>query len=137
MQGINPKRRTIMAVAVSIDKSNVAQNEADNSVQHVRGSFTLSGNYGGSSTHGDTVNFSSVYGIQSRSKPLKVEVYEAPNKGTLPTGYIFTYCPGTSAADGVLNICTAIGTELTQASAYAAGLTGAAIKFEALFPAFV
>ena len=126
-----------MAVAVSIDKTNPAQNEADISVQQVRGVFTLSGNYGGAATHGDTVNFSSVYGIQSRSKPIKVEVYEAPAAGTVPTGYIFTYCPGSNATNGVLNICTAIGTELAQASAYAAALTNAAIRFEALFPAFV
>ena len=126
-----------MAVAVSVDKTNPAEGETNSQVQAVRGSFVLSGNYGGASTHGDTVNFSTVYGIQSRSRPIKVEVFEAPNAGTLPTGYIFTYCPGSNATNGVLNIMTAIGTELTQASAYAAGLTGAAIRFEALFPVFV
>ena len=127
-----------MAIAVSID-STYAQNDTTQSTQIVRGTLKFSGNY---ATHGDTLSFANVYGIQSRSVPLRVFVYEAPAAGTSPSGYVYIFCPGTTNANGKLTVFTtgtASGDALNElaAGAYPAGITGAAVKFEAVFPTFV
>ena len=97
--------------------------------------LTLTGNYGGAATHGDTIDFSSL-GIASDSVPDVVDIFEAPPAGTAPNGYIFTFCPGTTQKNGVLTIVNNL-TEYTQGSAYSAGLLGATIKIWAEFPAFI
>ena len=102
----------------------------------VQGTLTLSGNYGGAATHGDTLSFASLDQIKSDSLPTMVDIYEAPAAGTAPNGYIFGYCPGTTPANGVMTVMNNL-TEYTQATAYSAGLLAAVIKFWAEFPLFV
>jgi hypothetical protein len=71
-----------------------------------------------------------------------VEVWEDPPAGTVPTGYTFTFCPGTTQQNGVLNI---LGTgaaaggpaqEYTEASAYSAALLAAVLRIRAWFPSY-
>jgi hypothetical protein len=99
----------------------------------VQGTITLTGNYGGAATHGDTLNFSTLIGNQSNSIPKYVELWEAPAAGTAPTGYLFLFCPGTTPANGVLCILNNL-TEYTQGSAYNAALLGVTLNFLAYFP---
>jgi hypothetical protein len=96
----------------------------------IKGQITLTGNYGGASTHGDTLSFAGFDQIKSNSVPELVQVFENPAAGTAPTGYLFTFCPGTTNANGVLNINNNL-TEYAEASAYSAGLLAASIMFRA------
>ena len=127
-----------MAIAAAIDNT-YARNDTTEATQIVRGTLTFSGDY---ATHGDTLSFANVYGIQSHTVPLRVFVYEAPPAGTSPSGYIYIFCPGTTIANGALTIFTtgtASGDPLNElaAAAYPAGITGAVVKFEAVFSTFV
>jgi hypothetical protein len=124
-----------MATALAVTSS-YAQNDVTSATQIVRGSMTLSGNYGTGSSHGDTVSFANIYGIQSQSIPLRVFIYEAPPSGTAPSFYEANYCPGTTNANGVVNFSLA-GTEYSEGTAYSGALASAVWKFEAVFPAFV
>lgn len=111
--------------------------------QIVRGNITLSGVYGGASTHGDTLNLA-VFPTQSPKTPLRVFIYEQPAAGTAPTGYEFDYGAGTNATNGVFIVlqgnasASSPMSEITAASAYPAALVTAAtagyLKFEAIFP---
>jgi hypothetical protein len=124
-----------MAVKVTVT-SGLSSNDATLSTQVVRGTLTLSGNYGTASSHGDTVSFANVYGIQSRSVPLRVFIYEQPPAGTAPSFYDGIFQPGTTIANGAVNFNLA-GTEYTQGSAYSGALSTAVWNFEAVFPTFV
>jgi hypothetical protein len=111
--------------------------------QIVRGTITLSGVYGGASTHGDTLSLA-VYPTQSPKTPLAVFIYEQPAAGTAPSGYSFLYGAGTNASNGVLIVLQGASgasspqAEITAASAYPTTLVTAAtagyLKFEAVFP---
>ena len=102
----------------------------------VDGTIALTGNYGGASTHGDTLDLTR-FGDLAKSSQLatKVEVWEDPAAGTAPTFYQFVFCPGTTQKNGVLSIGSNL-TEYTQASAYSAGLLAAALRIRAWFPAY-
>jgi hypothetical protein len=89
--------------------------------------IALTANYGGAATHGDTLNFAN-QAVFSNQVPTQVLVFEAPAAGTAPTGYFYTFCPGTTIANGVLSIFQCAGSaapavELTQGAAYPAALT--------------
>jgi hypothetical protein len=124
-----------MAIVATID-SGYAQNDTTQSTQIVRGTLTLSGNYGTSSSHGDTLSFANIYGIQSRSLPLRVFVYEEPAAGVAPSYYDAKYQLGSSIATGAVNFSLA-GTEYTEGSAYSGVLAAAVWKFEAVFAPFL
>jgi hypothetical protein len=126
-----------MATVVTVDPT-YARNDTSQSTQIVRGTITLSGNYGTSTSHGDTLSFANVYGIQSRSIPLRVFIYEQPAAGVAPTFFEATYQAGTTNANGAVNFQKG-GTELTEAVAYSSANVGspAIWKFEAIFPTFV
>jgi hypothetical protein len=113
-----------------------AQNDVTSSTQVARFPITLSGNYGGAATHGDTLDFGKVYGIQSQSVPIRVFVYQQPASGTAPGNCTATFCPGTTIHNGVISFANA-GTELTQGAAYAGAASTATWVVEAVFPAFV
>lgn len=124
-----------MAAAATIDKT-YNRNDTTQATQIARGSITLSGSY---ATHGDTLDLSQLFGVQSRKAPVEVRVFEAPAAGTSPSGYVYIFCPGTDGTNGKLTIFTtgtAAGDPLNElaAGAYPAGLTGATIKFVAFFP---
>jgi hypothetical protein len=109
----------------------------------VDGTIALTANYGGAATHGDTLNLQALQALgQSSQLPTMVEIWEDPPAGTVPTGFEFIFCPGTTAANGVLCILgsgAAAGgpaQEYTEASAYSAGLLAAVIRIRAWFPAY-
>jgi hypothetical protein len=113
-----------------------AANDTTQATQVARFPITLSGNYGGANTHGDTIDFGTVYGIQSQSVPIRVLVYQQPPAGTAPGNCTAIFCPGTTIHNGVISFANA-GTELTEDAAYE-GAAAAAVWFvEAVFPAMV
>lgn len=119
-----------MAATVTVTDVDVTLNKII-----VQGSIALTGNYGGSATHGDTLSFAGTDLIKSNSVPTVVDIYEAPPAGTAPNGYIFSFCPGTTMANGVMTILNNL-TEYTQGSAYSTGLLAAVVRFWAEFPIF-
>lgn len=128
-----------MAIAVTIDSSYQAYTNTTSAEQVVTGTLTLSGNYGATSpsdTHGDTCSFANIYGIQSRSVPSQVLVYQQPASGTAPGNCTGVYCPGSTIANGVVSFANA-GTELTRGSAYTGATSTAVWKFRATFPKFI
>lgn len=81
----------------------------------VDGTAVLSGDY---VANGDTLNLTQLGDLLKTSQlPTKVEVWEDPAAGTLPSFAQFVFCPGTTLANGVLAIAL-IGVEAT-AEAYA------------------
>jgi|ERR1700722_1749601 len=116
--------------------SGYAQNDTTQATQIARFPITLSGNYGGASTHGDTIDFGKVYGIQSQSVPIRVFVYQQPAAGTAPGNCTATFCPGTTIHNGVISFANA-GTELTGGSAYTGAAAAAVWVVEAVFPTLV
>lgn len=122
-----------MSIAVALTNYDTTQNEIV-----VDGTLTLTGNYGGGSTHGDTLNLSGL-DIKSGSVPTRVAIWEAPAAGTSATGYSYNFSPGTTQANGVMQVfgtgasSGAAGTEYTQGSAYSAPLLAAVVKFKAWF----
>ncbi len=102
----------------------------------VEGSLTLSGTYGGASTHGDTMSL--VGFAASDYAPKDVEIWQEPTSGTGPTHYAFLYGRGTTQANGVLIVQDmTTGLEITENSAYPAALTNTDappnIRFKASF----
>lgn len=108
----------------------------------VDGALALSGNYGGGATHGDTLSFAGFDQIKSSEVPTFVEIFEAPTAGNAPTGYSFLYAPGTSQANGLLQVLQGAAAisepqaEITEGAGYPAALTAATanLKFRAYFP---
>jgi hypothetical protein len=98
--------------------------------------LTLSVNYGGAATNGDTLSFATINNplIPSGAVPISVQVYEEPPAGTAPVGYGLTYCPGTTRDNGVVYMAaTPGGVQYTQASAYDAPHLAASIYALATF----
>lgn len=62
--------------------------------------LTLSGSYLGTAA-GDPLDLSKI-GIPSNSVPLFVDIKEAPPAGTLPSGVLWNFAPGTTQANGAL-----------------------------------
>ena len=112
------------------------QNTTDQNTQIARFPITLSGNYGGSTTHGDTIDFGKIYGIQSGSLPIRVFVYQQPASGTAPLVCSGTFCPGSTNHNGVISFFNGT-TELTGGSAYTGAASTAVWFVEAVFMAFV
>ena len=118
-------------VAISL-KTSALPNPVDVTQQEqiVDGYLTLTGNY---PLNGDTVAFGTLDAIKSGVVPTRVEVFEEPPAGTAPTGYQYTYCPGTTINNGVVAILGSLGTQFAT-GAYSAGLLAAVIRFRAWFP---
>jgi X-X-X-Leu-X-X-Gly heptad repeat protein len=118
-----------MAIAVSITGTDFL---VGNEIM-VLGTLTLTGNYGGGATNGDTINLTGFDQIKSSLPPVQIEIFEMPAAGTAATGYSFIFSPGTTLANGVVQLFNGI-TQYAQGSAYGAGQLGAVIKFRAYFP---
>jgi len=132
-----------MSVAVTINSAaalNPAAGIGSNQNELiVSGALTLSGNYGGASTHGDMMNLGTFDKIKSQQPPEKVEVYQEPTAGNAPVIYLFLYGRGTTQANGVLIVTDFAGVEITEGAAYPAALTDptANLRFRAYFPSFI
>ena len=136
-----------MAVAVAITSIVAADPSAGLDSTRTRGiiegTLTLSGNYGGASSHGDTMNLA-VQQYMSDYPPVWVDIREDVGSGNAPLGYSYRYASGTTAANGVLQVlgtqasggATKGLTEFTQNAAYSTGtpsLDGAVLRFKAYF----
>lgn len=87
----------------------------------VEGTLVLSGNYGGASTHGDTMNLAGF--CASDYAPKNVWIYQEPTAGVAPIIYCFLYGRGTTQANGVLIVTDFAGAEITEGDPYPAALT--------------
>ena len=124
-----------MAAVFTINRA-VQPDATDATLQEfiVDGVITLTGNYGGGATNGDTLSFA---GLDVASNQLNwVEIQETPPAGTASTGYTFGFAPGTTNANGVLTIMNGT-TQLTQASAYAAPLLAAVLRARLWFTKYL
>lgn len=93
----------------------------------VTGTITLSGNY---ATDGVTLDLSAL-GIPSGSLPTRVVIFEV---GPAPVyGGIYTYVPGTTQANGKVQLNVSAGTQ-TAVTAFSGLATGFALAFQAWFP---
>ena len=68
--------------------------------------LTLSGSYPGTAA-GDTLSLLGI--VPSNSVPVFVDIKEAPAAGTLPSGVIWNFAPGTTQANGSLQALIAPG----------------------------
>jgi hypothetical protein len=126
-----------MATTITIDNVNQTLNQTV-----ISGTIALTGNYGGASTHGDTLSFLNQDSIKSGSAPVQVRVFETPPAGTSASGFEFSFSPGSDQGNGVLQVfgsaatagANTPGSEYTQAAAYNAALLAAVLKFQAFFP---
>ena len=100
----------------------------------VDGTLTLTGTY---PTNGDTLSLASL-GIPSNSLPNKVEITETTPAPGPQSGYAFRFVPGTTQANGLMEVFNGTTQFTTQAYGTPAfGITGFALKFRAWFPAFI
>jgi len=109
----------------------------------VDGTIALTGNYGGGATHGDTLNLTQLGDLLKSSQlPDKVEIWEDPPAGTVPTGFQFVFCPGTTQSNGVVSI---LGTgaaaggpaqEYAEGTAYSAALLAAVLRIRVWLPRY-
>ena len=106
----------------------------------VFGTLTLSANYGGAATHGDTVDFTKL-GISTDFTPKFVSINEQVAAGSAGSGYLYNFNYGTTLANGVLNIKGSTnaagqgGTEITEGGAYSGftpSLAGVVLNFMAI-----
>ena len=96
------------------------------------GVITLSGSY---VTNGATLDLSTL-GVPSSGLPTRVEIFEITPAPGPAYGGIYTYVPGTTQANGLLQLNVSAGTQ-TAASAYSGLATGFALGFRAWFPSLV
>jgi hypothetical protein len=122
-----------MALAIVVDTLRGVPTVTDKELI-VEGTIVFSGTY---PAGGDTLSFANNNKIQSRAVPLHVEIYEQPVSGGTMTGAEFAFIPGTTQANGILQITTAY-TVAFPTGAYTAALltpaTGTTVKFRAYFP---
>tara|TARA_R110000868_G_scaffold148647_1_gene370711 strand:- start:4345 stop:4728 length:384 start_codon:yes stop_codon:yes gene_type:complete len=95
----------------------------------VKGTITTSANYGSASSHGDTLSLAGL-GVPSGAVPSWVQIVERPAAGTAQTGWTWVFNPGTTQANGVVqmlgNSTSGQGdAEYTQGSAYASATPAA------------
>lgn len=121
-----------MSIVAKLDNQ-LGTNDVTEREQFYQGTLTLSANYGTGTSHGDTLSFASIQGLQSLSKPIRVEIYEQPAAGTAPSFYIAVFQLGSTIANGAVNFALN-GTEYSQGTAYSGAIATAVWKFRAWFP---
>lgn len=117
-----------MAIAIVVSRVDATQQGVT-----IEGTLVPSGNY---PAGGDVVNFSTVPQIPSNAGPLGlVEFNEQPASGATPSGYEFWLIAGSTPANWLFYVVTAVGQPPTQlgAGAYPASLAAATIQFRAFF----
>ena len=126
-----------MAAAVTV--TNI-----DNTMEQfiVDGIIALTGKYGtsgGADPHGDPLDLSGL-GVPSNSLPTLVQIVEQSPAGALSSGNTYEYMPGTTQANGQLQIRAAGGGEITPGGAYGTppfSVTGFVLFIRAWFPSFI
>ena len=100
----------------------------------VDGTLTLSGNY---PTNGDTLDLSQL-GIPSNQVPRLVEIFEVTPAPGPQSGWFFTYLPGTTQANGLMEAFNGTTQFTTQAYGNPPfAIAGFALRFRAWFPSFI
>ncbi len=116
------------------------------------GTITVSGNYGTSTSHGDAFNPLALMfmGMQLMAQPgcypaptnsagggafpvMQFTVAEVVAAGSVPTGDIFLFSPGSQVSNSVLTLMVG-QTEYTAGSAYSAALLATSWSFELYIP---
>lgn len=98
------------------------------------GIITLSGSY---PTNGDTLDLSQL-GIPSTFVPTKVEVFEAtPAAGKPASGYAFVFLPGTTQANGIVEMFNGTSQVTTQTYADLDLPADFVLQFRASFPSLL
>ncbi len=86
--------------------------------------ITTSGTY---ATHGVTLDLSQL-GIPSEYPPTDYHIFETPSAGSDQSGSDYLFCPGTTQANGVLQIFKG-GTQQTDATAFPTTTLSAVLWF--------
>ena len=109
----------------------------------VDGTITPTLNYGtagGLLPHGDTLSFAALDKVLSNRVPNRVDVWAEYPQGAAMLFDWYKYVPGTTKANGVLQIGV-VGTEFTPGAAYSGAaptnIVGFVLKFRAWFPSFL
>ena len=104
--------------------------------------ITFSGAYSPGSVNGDVLSLTDGR-LPTAQSPTLVLIEEAPPAGTAPTGYLFTYAPGSNAANGKIVVQQGGASasnplaQITQNSAYPGALTGTTYVYAlCFFPSF-
>jgi hypothetical protein len=119
-----------MALAITFDSTSVrGVPDATQSEEIVQGTIAFSGSY---PAGGDALSFAGTNKIQSRSAPIRVEIYEQPTAGQTAVGALFAFLKGTTQANGLLQINTAYTTPFTT-GAYGSAFATTTVKFRAWF----
>lgn len=105
----------------------------DQGSQIAYGTFQLTGNYGTGVSNGEVFDLTKIYyqglGLQaSPSTPAYLEFDETPVAGTVPTGYIPIWAPGSLLTNGQLVLMNGLA-QYTPGSAYSAGLLATTFTF--------
>ena len=122
-----------MPLTASLD-TDVSQLDSTREQFIVDGTIAYSGSY---PTNGDTLDLSGL-GIPSVSAPVRVEIHEVTTAANKPAyGAAFVFLPGTTLANGVVEIFN--GTTQITANSYATifGAITVALRFRAWFKSFV
>lgn len=138
----------MIAVAISSPNLQDTSDGLDQTLNEwsVEGTLTLTGNYGGAATHGDTISWSGLDLVKATLPPRRMEIFESNPAGTAPYGYSYQYSPGTSRDTGVVTILGGAaasgqgGTEITEGSAYSTftpSLNNAVLRYKAFFTKFI
>lgn len=104
----------------------------------IYGTITTAGSYPAAGSGGDTLSFGGLDQIKSGVAPLRVYVLEQPAAGSTPSGYNYTFCPGTTLANGKLVLLANSGSsnhpqaELSGNPTYAS-LSLSPLVYEAVF----
>ena len=116
-----------MATAISVDTGSGVPDTTGYEAIY-QGEISFSGNY---VTGGDTLSFGNG-AIISNSVPNRAEIYEQPNIGQTASNYSFVYVPGTTIANGKIQLFAPGGAQLA-AGAYPGAIAATVVKFRAWF----
>lgn len=110
----------------------------DQGAQIMTGTLTFTGNYGTSTSHGEVFDLSQLayqkLGLQVSPGVIPLcEFFETVPAGTLPSGYNFLYCPGTTIQTCQIAILNGLS-EYTEGSAYNAALLATTVSFLIFVP---
>jgi hypothetical protein len=117
-----------MAIAIALDLGSSGVPDTTGKEAIYQGTLTFSGSY---TTGGDTLSFGNS-SILSNSIPNYVEVYEQPSSSQTAVAYKFIYSPGTTIANGKLQIFTNAGSQFA-AGAYSTTFATTVVKFRVWF----
>lgn len=122
-----------MPLTATLD-SDVSQIDTTREQYIVDGAIAYSGSY---PTNGDTLDLSQL-GIPSLNLPVKVEIYEATTAANKPAyGGVFLFLPGTTLANGLMEIWNGTTQITTATYATVFGAIVVALRFRAWFKSMI